>query len=539
MPVPQNKKVLLIVVVLYLSCCIASYYYYTKKVGQFKLSVIQQLETNITSKDFQACLRPLARLSNKKNMEMDEWVLLVKALLDGNASLISGMVHNKVSDMGNIESIFITDTSGKILDHTDANQIGTRFKDDGGVAIGTAANGAAVKAELSARGPVLIKCSSGISIRNGNRLGTVHVIMNSDIENPLPHYRRTVMIWILIIFPIIFLSLFILINRFAKRKPKTPISPPKTVLTPVKEYGPYVFREKIAQGGMAELFIADHTREDGFKKTVAIKSVLPHLSENDEYIEIFMREAQKAAKLQHPNIVQILDYRRDERQNICFIVMEYIRGKNLAEIMKSLIKLDRGFRVDEATYIASQVAKGLEYSHNLVDEETGETMSLVHRDISPQNILISYQGEVKISDFGIAKASTDPNLTQFGVIKGKLGYLSPEQVSAEQRLDHRSDIYSLGIIFYELLTGKRLFKFANEIEAINKIPNVTIPPVMETVPHATEELNRIVMKCLEKDQQNRYQSARELFDDLAEFKNSETMSFDMESLSKFMNQFFQ
>lgn len=534
----HTKKVLLLIVVVYISICIGSYVYYLQKVKQFKSSVIQQTETYLASEDFQDCLRSLDQLSEKSNMEMDEWVMLVKALVEGNSSLVSGMVNKKVADLEKMESIFITDRSNKILDHTEGDRIGTQFKGDAGIVVGTVDKGAVVKADLTSSNHVLIRCSLGISVQKDKRLGTVHGVINSDIENQLPLYKRALMFWVLLILPALFLASFLLYYGFRKIKDRKPEPSPKNVAAPSNQYGPYVFREKIAQGGMAELFIADHIREDGFKKTVAIKSVLPHLSENKTYIEMFMREAQKAAKLQHPNIVQILDYRRDDRQNICFIVMEYIRGKNLAEIMSRLAKLDRRFGVDEATYIASQVAKGLEYSHNLMDEETGKTLSLVHRDISPQNIMISYQGEVKISDFGIAKASTDPNLTQVGVIKGKLGYLSPEQVSADQRLDHRSDIYSLGIIFYELMTGKRLFKFANEIEAVNQIPRVVIPPLTESVPQATEELNRIVMKCLEKDREKRYQSAQELFDDLAELKNSETMSFDMESLSNLMKKLF-
>ena len=297
--------------------------------------------------------------------------------------------------------------------------------------------------------------------------------------------------------------------------------------------GPYLLTRKIAQGGMAELYLADYLREDGFRKTVAVKKVLPHLADNRDFIDMFIREARLAALLQHPNVVQIADF--GKIQNAYFIAMEYVDGKNLAEIMEFLKK---GLPVDMAVFLILKISSGLQYSHARKDDKSGKPLNIIHRDISPQNILISLNGEVKLSDFGISKATSEPSLTQAGVIKGKLSYLSPEQAMG-QEVNHQIDIYALGLVFYEILSGSRLYRFANDIEAIRTIPQMTIPPIITKRPDIPQELNDIVMKCLEKSTVKRYQTAQELNNDLLKLKNHLGITYDASDLALFMQSNFE
>jgi tRNA A-37 threonylcarbamoyl transferase component Bud32 len=297
--------------------------------------------------------------------------------------------------------------------------------------------------------------------------------------------------------------------------------------------GPYLLTRKIAQGGMAELYLADYLREDGFRKTVAVKKVLPHLADNRDFIDMFIREARLAALLQHPNVVQIADF--GKIQNAYFIAMEYVNGKNLAEIMGFLKK---GLPVDMAVFLILKISSGLQYSHARKDDKSGKPLNIIHRDISPQNILISLNGEVKLSDFGISKATSEPSLTQAGVIKGKLSYLSPEQAMG-QKVNHQIDIYALGLVFYEILSGSRLYRFANDIEAIRTIPQMTIPPIITKRPDIPQGLNDIVMKCLEKSTVKRYQTAQELNNDLLKLKNHLGITYDASDLAQFMQSNFE
>jgi tRNA A-37 threonylcarbamoyl transferase component Bud32 len=297
--------------------------------------------------------------------------------------------------------------------------------------------------------------------------------------------------------------------------------------------GPYRLQDMVARGGMAELYLADYVREDGFRKKVAVKRILPHLAANPDFIKMFTREARLAALLQHPNVVQIFDY--GKIKNAYFIAMEYIDGKNLGEILSTL---NQGMTVDYAVFVIAEICKGLDYSHTKRDDKTREPLRIVHRDISPQNMLISYRGEVKISDFGISKARSEPNLTQAGVIKGKLAYLSPEQALGDA-VDHRADIYALGLVFYETLAGKRVYQFDNDMEAIRAIPRMEIEPLSDLRPDVPEELNRILMKCLEKTKESRYQTASELNSDLTAFKKEHKMTFDASDLANFMKTCFK
>jgi len=301
----------------------------------------------------------------------------------------------------------------------------------------------------------------------------------------------------------------------------------------LSKIGPYTLEKKLAIGGMAELFVASYDRQDGFQKTVAVKRVLPQFAGNPEFVAMFIREARLAALLGHPNVVQVMDFGKIE--NTYFLAMEYVRGKNLAEIMAAL---EKSLSIDQAVFIVSRVAMGLQYSHSKKDEKSGKPLAIVHRDISPQNILVSFLGEVKISDYGISKAISETTLTRAGVIKGKLCYMSPEQILGEP-IDLQTDIYSLGVVFYEMLSGERLYQVTGELEAAKTIPEMKVQPIKELNPDVPDELNRIVMKCLEKDKASRYQNGQELVDDLIAFRDSASMPYDSTVLSEFMKRHFR
>jgi hypothetical protein len=301
----------------------------------------------------------------------------------------------------------------------------------------------------------------------------------------------------------------------------------------VETLGPYHLISKVAQGGMAELFLADYLREDSFRRRVALKRILPHFAANEEFIHMFIREARLAALLQHPNIVQVFDY--GKISDVSFIAMEYIDGKNLGQIISLM---QQGLPIEAAVFVFSEICKGLEYSHSKVDDQTGEALNIVHRDISPQNILVSFQGEVKISDFGISKARTEPNLTQVGMIKGKLMYLAPEQLTGDG-VDHRLDLYALGLVFYQALTGHFAYQFDSEVEAIQNIPTVAIEPLRHLNADIPEELERIVLKCLAKNVAARYQSAAAIHADLASFKKKHQITFDSADLAALLKNKFK
>lgn len=280
------------------------------------------------------------------------------------------------------------------------------------------------------------------------------------------------------------------------------------------QFGEYYLTRKIASGGMAELYRARKVGAAGFQKVVAIKTLYPHLASNQDFLKMFMDEAKLACQLTHQNIVNIYDLgtiHRNDRQ-IYFIAMEYVLGKNFAEV----IKRGRGQKISLPPKIVAKIildaAEALEGSHTTQGED-GTALHLVHRDVSPHNILISYEGEVKLVDFGIAKALNQSTVTQPGVLKGKFSYMSPEQAKGEV-LDPRSDIYSLGIVMWEALTSTRLFDGDSEAAILAKVlkPEVSEPSsVAEDVP---VELGQIAMKCLSPDPKDRYQSARELSKDI-------------------------
>ena len=275
-------------------------------------------------------------------------------------------------------------------------------------------------------------------------------------------------------------------------------------------YGPYTLLERIAAGGMAEVFKAKRAGVEGFEKVVAVKRILHHLSDNKEFVEMFIDEAKVVAGLGHPNIVQIFDLGKlDETY---FIAMEYVHGRDLRTILRRA--KDRGLRVplDLSAYVVSRVCAALDHAHKRKDDQ-GRPMRIVHRDVSPQNILISFEGDVKLTDFGIAKAATKATNTDKGALRGKLLYMSPEQASG-QPMDRRSDVFSLGIVLYEMMTDRKPFLGTSEKGILLMVRECQIDPPSKWNGRVPERLERIVMRALAKEPDQRYEDAGEMHRDL-------------------------
>ena len=275
-------------------------------------------------------------------------------------------------------------------------------------------------------------------------------------------------------------------------------------------FGQYVLLEKIATGGMAEVWKARKRGEEGFQKIVAIKKILPHLSDNQEFIEMFVDEAKLAAQLNHSNIIHIYDL--GKIQSSYFIAMEYVDGHDLKTILKRGQDRDHPLGIELSLFIASKIGSALDYAHRRRDLNEKE-MELVHRDVSPQNVLVSQDGDIKLCDFGIAKAASKASHTQAGALKGKLQYMSPEQAWG-QNIDRRSDVFALAAVLFEMLTGKKLFTGDNEISILEQVRGARVKPPSELNDEITPEIDRVVLKGLQKDAADRYQSAGEMAKDI-------------------------
>ncbi|MGQ9618622.1 MAG: TonB family protein [Candidatus Aminicenantia bacterium] len=306
---------------------------------------------------------------------------------------------------------------------------------------------------------------------------------------------------------------------------------------PVQEtIGDYILEEKIATGGMAELFKAKRKGVEGFEKTVALKRVLPNVAEDRELVEMLIDEAKIASQLNHPNIVQIFDL--GKKKGAYFIALEYVHGKDLRTILKTLNAKGKLIPYDISAYIAMKICDALYYAHNKTDN-AGRPLKIVHRDVSPQNILISYDGEVKLADFGVAKASTKLHQTVAGQIKGKMLYMSPEQSKGSKEIDWRADIYSLGCVLFEMVTGKKLFMADSEMAVLEKVQKSKIIKPSKINPDVPPHLEEIILKSLKAKPSERFQSALEMRKELEKFIFSFRRSLpDNQELSLFMAELF-
>ncbi|MEO7112202.1 MAG: serine/threonine-protein kinase [Polyangiaceae bacterium] len=287
--------------------------------------------------------------------------------------------------------------------------------------------------------------------------------------------------------------------------------------------------EKLESGGMAEVFRAESEGLQGFKKQVAIKRVLPHLSEKKKFISMFLDEARLSAHLSHSNCVQVFDIGVGD--NAYFIVMEFVEGANLKSITEWIKKTGRDLPVQNAVFIALEICKGLAYAHELRDPQ-GVDLHIVHRDMSPPNVLVTKFGEIKIVDFGLAKANSQLEKSEPGIIKGKFSYLSPEAAMG-QEVDARTDIFAVGIILWEMLAGQRLFMGDTDFQTVKKVQEAKVPSLLPLNKKVPPELDKIIQKALAQDPKNRYQKARDLGKELSHFLfayGEPVSDFDIESL---------
>ncbi|MFB6264503.1 MAG: protein kinase [Bradymonadaceae bacterium] len=271
-------------------------------------------------------------------------------------------------------------------------------------------------------------------------------------------------------------------------------------------FGKYCLLERIAVGGMAEVFRSKPLPAGEHGKMLALKRILPHLAEDEKFITMFVDEAKLTVQLKHPNIVET--YELGNFQGSHYILMEYLAGADVLSVQKRLRENKRIMSVAQACYIGRQTARGLEYVHNATDED-GDPLDLIHRDVSPQNIRITYDGRVKLIDFGIAKGEMQRTKTQAGVLKGKFGYMSPEQAKGNE-IDYRTDVFTLGICLWEMLTNRRMFNGDNEFETLQMVLEGDYTPPSELNSQVPPEVDEIVLKALAVDPDERFQTAREM-----------------------------
>ena len=308
---------------------------------------------------------------------------------------------------------------------------------------------------------------------------------------------------------------------------------PSEAKKPIR-FGKYTLIDRIAVGGMAEIFLARQAGLEGFEKTIVIKRIRPHLSKQSNFVKMFLNEAKLAAQLNHPNIVQIYDLGKIGESY--FIAMEYIFGRDMRRIIPKADALGIPFPMVYALKIASSVCEGLYYAHARTDLY-GNALNIVHRDVTPENIFVSFDGTVKVLDFGIAKAANQIEQTRAGEIKGKLSYMSPEQCMGKP-LDNRSDIFSLGVVLYEWLTGFKLFTGDSEVAILKSITEGKIYAPSYFKADIPEGVEAILMKALEKDREKRYQTAWEMQYDLDQFLSQYEFTPSNIHLSNFLKQLF-
>ncbi len=273
------------------------------------------------------------------------------------------------------------------------------------------------------------------------------------------------------------------------------------------QFGKYTLFELIGRGGMAEVYKARIQGPAGFERTFVVKRILPHLSSDPTFIKMFVEEAKLSARLAHPNIVHIFELGAVEGEY--FISMEYIRGHDLSETMRAIWKTMGPPRPELVAYIGREACRGLAYAHSLTDD-SGQPLGMVHRDISPSNVMLSYEGAVKLLDFGIAKALGDaPETTKNGTMKGKYAYMAPEQTEGEN-VDNRSDIFACGIVLHEVLTGRRLFKGSNDVQTIERVRRCEVPRPSLQNPAVPPALDAIVLKALARNPADRWSDAADM-----------------------------
>src|SRR5438128_3682077 len=301
-----------------------------------------------------------------------------------------------------------------------------------------------------------------------------------------------------------------------------------------QQFGKYVLLDQIAVGGMAEIFLARQQGLEGFEKTVVIKRIRPHLGDKKSFVKMCLNEAKLAAQITHPNIVTIHDLGRVG--DSYFIAMEYLFGRDMRRVIPKAESMGISFPIVYACKVASQVLEGLFYAHQKTDLQ-GRPLGIVHRDVTPENIFVSFDGGVKVLDFGIAKAANQVEMTRAGEIKGKLSYMSPEQCMGKP-LDSRSDIFSLGVVLYEWVTGFKLFTGESDVAVLKSITDGKIYKPSYFKGDVPEQIELTLMRALEKEPEKRYQSAWEMQYDLDKFLANNEFTPSDQHLATFMKQLF-
>ena len=299
-------------------------------------------------------------------------------------------------------------------------------------------------------------------------------------------------------------------------------------------FGQYLLLERIGSGGMAEIFRAKTFGAAGFQKEYAIKRILPNLGADEEFVEMFVNEAKLVVDLYHANIVQVFDL--GEIDGSYFIAMEFVHGKDLLDLLARCTENDLKIPIKLTLYVIMEMLKGLDYAHE-AKNRIGERLGIIHRDVSPSNIMLSYGGNVKVGDFGVAKAKTQTHLTEVGTLKGKVGYMSPEQVRGED-IDRRSDVFAAGIILYESLTMTRLFMGGNDLDVMLKIRDSDIEEDLGRCRKVPPSLVNIMRRALAKKREERYQSCGELHAALQNFTYKHNIKATSTDLSSFLRLVF-
>ena len=301
-----------------------------------------------------------------------------------------------------------------------------------------------------------------------------------------------------------------------------------------EQLGRYHLLNRIAFGGMAEIYRAKPFDATGHAHLVAVKRVLAHLAEDNDFIQMLVDEAKIAGRLKHPNIARVYEFARAHGEY--FIAMEHVDGKDLRAIMERCRQEKRPMPPNHAAYVGGEMASALHAAHSACDSN-GDPLKIVHRDVSPSNIICSYTGEVKLCDFGIAKATLSKVQTRTGVIKGKVKYMSPEQALG-RKLDHRSDIFSLGSVLYEMLTRVPPFTASNEMDLLIKVRDAKYRPISDIVPNVPPEIEKITDKCLARSRANRFQNSDDVSRALRSFLKGSMPNYSRSHLGRYVRKYF-
>jgi eukaryotic-like serine/threonine-protein kinase len=303
---------------------------------------------------------------------------------------------------------------------------------------------------------------------------------------------------------------------------------------PVRRVGKYRILSELGRGGMANVYLAVAHGQGGVDKLVVLKALLPELSTDADALAMFLDEARLAARLNHANVVQTYEVGVEGDRQV--IVMEYLDGQSLSSVVKQTDLAGRALSVAMYLRIIINALEGLHYAHDLCDYD-GSSLGFVHRDVSPQNIFVTYDGQVKVLDFGIAKATTSSIHTATGVVKGKIAYMAPEQMIGEA-IDRRADVYSVGCMLWMVATGKKLWKDTPDVQVMRRVINNEIPTPQSVNPSCDNELNRIVMKALASDANERYSTALELQLDLETYSESFSSPIKQREIGRYLSNLF-